>query len=159
MEQTLAVAVALVWCAQSGVAQDHGFKKPYFGATKAGTFARQKATDEKGGVTEYTYSRLEDVAGERVIELKYEVVSGQFKGTKSITGCDTVASVSSKYSEIVLVVPEMVPTRARGSADLTSEIRASCKAAGHPSVAECSFATPAAPSRRERASPRKSLVS
>ena len=41
--------------------------------------------------------------------------------------------------------------RARaGSAEFTSEIRASCKAAGQPSVAECSFATPAAPSRQRK---------
>ena len=38
-------------------------------------------------MSEYTYSRLADVADERVIELKYEVISGQFKGSKSVTGC------------------------------------------------------------------------
>ena len=92
MKQRLALAVALLWCVRSGAGEQPGFKKPYFGATKPGTFARQKATDEKGAVTEYTYSRLADVANERVIELRYEVVSGQFKGTKSITGCLVPAS-------------------------------------------------------------------
>jgi hypothetical protein len=87
MKQRLALAVALLWCAWPAVAVEPGFKKPYFGATKPGTVAHQKATDEKGGVTEYTYSRLADVAGEPVIELRYEIVSGEFKGTKSITGC------------------------------------------------------------------------
>jgi len=92
MKQTLALAVSLLWCASSAAGEEPGFKKPYFGATKPGTFARQKATDEKGAVTEYTYSRLADVASERVIELRYEMVSGQFKGTKSVTGCLVPAS-------------------------------------------------------------------
>lgn len=87
MKQRLALAVVLLWCARSGAGEQAGFKKPYFGATKPGTFAHQRATDEKGAVTEYTYSRLTDVAGERVIELSYEITSGQFKGTKSVTGC------------------------------------------------------------------------
>jgi hypothetical protein len=86
------LAVALLWCAWPAAGEAPGFKKPYFGATRPGTFARQRATDEKGAVTEYTYSRLADVAGERVIELRYEVISGQFKGTKSVTGCLVPAS-------------------------------------------------------------------
>ena len=93
MKQRLALlVVALLWCTRSGAADQPGFKKPYFGATRPGTFALQKATDETGAVTEYTYSRLADVAGERVIELRYETVSGQFKGTKSVTGCLVPAS-------------------------------------------------------------------
>jgi hypothetical protein len=92
MKQELALAVAVLSCTWSEAGEQPGFKKPYFGATKAGSFARQKATDEKGAVSEYTYSRLADVAGERVIEMRYEVVSGQFKGTKSITGCLVPAS-------------------------------------------------------------------
>jgi hypothetical protein len=87
MKQRLALAVAVLWCTWPAAGAEPGFKKPYFGATKPGSFARQKATDEKGGVTEYTYSRLTDVAGEPVIELRYEIVSGEFKGTKSFTGC------------------------------------------------------------------------
>ena len=47
MKQTLAVAVALLGCAGSVAAEEHGFKRPYFGATRPGTFARQKATDER----------------------------------------------------------------------------------------------------------------
>jgi hypothetical protein len=92
MKQRLALAVALLSCAWSAAGQEHGFKKPYFGATKPGTFARQKATDETGAVSEYTYSRLADVAGERNIEMRYEVISGQFKGSNSITGCLVPAS-------------------------------------------------------------------
>ena len=80
-------ALALAALALPALAAGAGFQKPYFGATKAGTFARQKATDEKGAVTEYTYSRLADVGTDRVIELRYAIVSGQFKGTNSITGC------------------------------------------------------------------------
>ena len=92
MKERLVLVVALVWCAVSGAGEQPGFKRPYFGGTKPGTFAHQRATDEKGAVTEYTYSRLTDVAGERVIELNYEIVSGQFKGTKSVTGCLVPAS-------------------------------------------------------------------
>jgi hypothetical protein len=92
MKERLVLVAALLWWAASGAGEQPGFKKPYFGATGPGTFARQKSTDEKGAVTRYTYSRLADVAGEPVIELTYEVVSGQFKGTKSVTGCLMPAS-------------------------------------------------------------------
>lgn len=92
MRTRLAVAVALLCCTWPATAVEPGFKKPYFGATEAGTFARQKSTDETGAVTELTYSRLADVAGDRVIELRYAVVSGQFKGSNSITGCLVPAS-------------------------------------------------------------------
>jgi len=94
MKERLVLVVALLSCAASGAAELPGFKKAYFGATKPGTFAHQRATDEKGAVTEYNYSRLADVAGEPVIELSYEIVSGQFKGTKSVTGCLLPATFS-----------------------------------------------------------------
>jgi hypothetical protein len=83
----LALALALASLAAVAAAAPAGFQKPYFGATRVGAFARQKATDEKGAVTEYTYSRLADVGTDRVIELRYAIVSGQFKGTSSVTGC------------------------------------------------------------------------
>ena len=92
MKRTLGLVVVLVSVAGSAAAEPPGFKKAYFGATKAGTYARQKSTDEKGAVTNYTYSRLADVAGERALELSYEIVSGQFKGTKSVTACLVPAS-------------------------------------------------------------------
>ena len=79
--------LVLVSAALPALAAGAGFQKPYFGATRAGSVARQKATDEKGAVTEYTYSRLADVGPDRVIELSYAIVSGQFKGTNSITAC------------------------------------------------------------------------
>lgn len=83
----LLLFVALVSGGFAGDAAAAGFQKPYFGATKAGTFARQKATDEKGAVTESIYSRLADVGTDRVIELGYNMISGQFKGTNSTTTC------------------------------------------------------------------------
>jgi len=92
VKHKLVLVVALLWCARPGAGEQPGFKKPYFGATKPGTFAHQRSTDEKGAVTDYTYSRLPDVAGEPVIELTYEIVSGQFKGTNSVTGCLMPAS-------------------------------------------------------------------
>ena len=92
--------MTLLWCARTGAGEQPGFKKPYFGATKPGTFAHQRATDEKGAVTEYTYSRLADVPGEPVIELSYEAVSGQFKGTKSVTGCLVPVSFSLESDAI-----------------------------------------------------------
>src|SRR5262245_1825730 len=87
MKRTEAVALLVMCSAGAAAAEPRGFKKPYFGATEAGTFARHRATDETGAVTEYTYARLADVAGERVIELRYRVVSGEFKGTESQTAC------------------------------------------------------------------------
>jgi len=87
MKHRLALAVALLWCAWPASGETPGFKKAYFGATRPGTFAHQKATDETGAVTDTTYARLADVAGERVIEMNYEIVSGQFKGTTLATGC------------------------------------------------------------------------
>lgn len=87
MKRGIALAIVLASGSWSAAADAPGFKKPYFGATKPGTFAHQKSTDEKGALTEYTYSRLEDMAGERVIELRYETLTGKFKGSKSITAC------------------------------------------------------------------------
>lgn len=89
MKRLLVLALALAGFAPAaaGAAGASGFQKPYFGATKVGAFARQKATDENGAVTEYTYSRLADVGTDRVIEMRYAIVSGPFKGSNSITGC------------------------------------------------------------------------
>jgi hypothetical protein len=100
MNRGLVLTFGLLSCAWSVAGAEPGFKKPYFGATQPGTFARQKATDEKGAVTEYTYSRLADLAGERVVELRYEVISGQFKGSNSITGCLVPASFSLESDAI-----------------------------------------------------------
>src|SRR5262245_6477721 len=80
-------AVVLVCGGLSAAGEEPGFKKAYFAATKPGTFAFHKGTDEKGAVTEYRYSRLADVGGEAVVELSSNIVSGQFKGTKSVTAC------------------------------------------------------------------------
>jgi hypothetical protein len=85
MKPLLFVAVAIASPAFAAGAT--GFQKPYFGATQAGTFARQKATDEKGAVTEYTYARLADVGTDKVIELRYDMLSGPYKGTTSTTTC------------------------------------------------------------------------
>lgn len=85
MKRLVLIAIAVASFAPPAAAA--GFQKPYFGATKPGTFARQKATDEKGAVTEYTYSRLADVGTDRNIEFRYAIVSGQFKGTSSVTAC------------------------------------------------------------------------
>lgn len=70
--------------AQVAPAAEHGFKKPYFGATKPGTFAKIKSVDDKGAVSEFTYARLADQGGDRWVETRYAVTSGQFKGTNSI---------------------------------------------------------------------------
>lgn len=87
MRREIAVTVVLLCGAWWATGEERGFRKAYFGATKPGTFALQRATDEKGAVTEYRYARLADVGGEPVVEQRYEVVSGQFKGSKSVTGC------------------------------------------------------------------------
>jgi hypothetical protein len=92
MKRTLVLAMVVVCSAGSLAAAGRGFKKPYFGATEVGTFARHKATDETGAVSEYTYARLEDVGGERVIEMRYRVLSGQFKDTQAMTACLVPAS-------------------------------------------------------------------
>jgi hypothetical protein len=92
MKTSVAAVLAVVCGAWTAVAEGPGFKKAYFGATQPGTFARQKSTDEKGAVSEFTYSRLADVGGERVIESTYTVLSGQFKGSNSVTGCLVPAS-------------------------------------------------------------------
>jgi hypothetical protein len=92
MKRAIALTVAAVWCASSVHAAERGFNKAYFGATRPGSFARHKATDEKGAVTEYTYARLADLESERVIERRFEVVSGQFKGSGSTTACLVPAS-------------------------------------------------------------------
>jgi hypothetical protein len=44
-------------------------------------------TDDKGGITENTYSRLPDQGGSPWIENVYEITAGQFKGTNSVTSC------------------------------------------------------------------------
>jgi hypothetical protein len=85
------VVLALV-STSSVVAAESGFKKAYFGATRPGSYATMMSTDEKGGISQYTYSRLADQGADRWLELKYLVVSGQFKGTDSITGCLVPAS-------------------------------------------------------------------
>ncbi|MET0555434.1 MAG: hypothetical protein ABW221_20495 [Vicinamibacteria bacterium] len=90
MKRTLPVLVLAL--AGLSAAEERGFKKPYFGATEVGTFARHKATDDTGSVNEYTYARLADVAGERVIELRYRALSGEFEGTQSTTACLVPAS-------------------------------------------------------------------
>jgi hypothetical protein len=87
----LLVLLALVTTPSVGAAES-GFKKAYFGATRPGTYATMMSTDEKGGISQYTYSRLADQGPDRWLELKYLVVSGQFKGTESITGCLVPAS-------------------------------------------------------------------
>ena len=94
MTQRLAVSLLVLTWALPLSGEERGFKKPYFGATKPGTFARQKATDETGAVSQYTYSRLADVAGEPVVESSYEALTGQFKGSRSVTGCLLPASFS-----------------------------------------------------------------
>lgn len=86
MKWTLA-ALLVLGAAAAPAAEPRGFKKAYFGATEVGTFARHKATDETGAVSEYTYARLADVAGERVLEMRYRVLSGQYKETQSMTAC------------------------------------------------------------------------
>jgi hypothetical protein len=85
------LVVVLGLLASAGSAQAE-FKKSYFGATMPGSFAKMRSTDEKGGVNEYTYSRLADQGGQPWIELKYVAVSGQSKGTMSVTGCLLPAS-------------------------------------------------------------------
>jgi hypothetical protein len=82
---------SLAWAPLAAGAETH-FKKAYFGQTTPGSFARLRMTDEKGAVSEYTYSRLADLGDDRWIELHYAVVSGQFKGTDSVTACLVPAS-------------------------------------------------------------------
>jgi hypothetical protein len=48
---------------------------------------RGDPTDDKGGVTENTYSRLPDQGGDRWIENVYEITAGQYKGSNSVTSC------------------------------------------------------------------------
>src|SRR5262249_32160331 len=92
LKQSSVGAIILLSCAWPASGEQHGSKKPSSGATRPGPSARQRASDEKGAVTEYTYQRLEDVAGERVIEDSYQIVSGQYQGTNLLTGCLVPAS-------------------------------------------------------------------
>jgi len=90
---------SLAWAPWAAGAETH-FKKAYFGQTTPGSFARQRMTDEKGAVSEYTYSRLADQGDDRRIELHYAVVSGQFKGTDSVTACLVPASFALEQDAI-----------------------------------------------------------
>ncbi len=87
MARRVPVLAALLAFAVGAAAGEAGFKKPYFGATKPGSFAKLKSTDDKGAVTEYTYARLPDQKGEAWLETGMAIVSGQFKGTSSVTSC------------------------------------------------------------------------
>jgi hypothetical protein len=87
MKTIPAVALLVLGSAAVAAAAEHGFKKAYFGATEVGAFARHQATDETGAVSDYTYARLADVGGDRVLEMRYRVLSGQFKDTQSMTAC------------------------------------------------------------------------
>jgi hypothetical protein len=90
---------SLAWAPLAAGAETH-FKKAYFGQTTPGSFARLRMTDEKGAVSEYTYSRLADQGDDRWIELHYTVVSGQFKGTDSVTACLVPASFALEQDAI-----------------------------------------------------------
>jgi hypothetical protein len=62
------------------------WKKPYFTATKPGTFARSQGVDAvSGDVTEAVLTRLPDEDGRVVFERSDEFKTGRFKGTKSVS--------------------------------------------------------------------------
>ena len=62
------------------------WKKPYFGATKPGTYARLRGVDAvSGDVTEAILTRLDDEDGRVVFQRSDEFKTGKFKGTKSVS--------------------------------------------------------------------------
>lgn len=67
------------------VVQAEQFKKPYFTATKAGTWAKYEMTDKSGISMTYTYKRLADSDGRIVFEHTNFVNSGPGKGEKATT--------------------------------------------------------------------------
>jgi hypothetical protein len=100
MRRTMVVAVLVLGSAGAAAAAERGFKKAYFGATEVGTFARHRATDETGAVNEYTYARLADVAGERVLEMRYRALTGEFKDSQAITACLVPAAFPLEHDAI-----------------------------------------------------------
>jgi hypothetical protein len=68
-----------------GVVQAEQFKKPYFNATKVGTWAKYEMTDKSGIRMTYTYKRLADSDGRIVFEHTSFVNSGPGKGGKATT--------------------------------------------------------------------------
>lgn len=58
-------------------------KKPYFGATRPGSWAKQEMRAKDIGVSEYTYRRLPDAGGRVRLELAMRVVSGVGAGASS----------------------------------------------------------------------------
>ncbi len=79
------VALALLVSAVA-VGEPSHWKKPYFTATKPGSFARSRGVDAvTGDVTEAVLTRLADEDGRVVFERKDEFKTGKFKGTKSVS--------------------------------------------------------------------------
>lgn len=61
------------------------WKKPYFTATKLGSFVRLHGVDAvTGDITESVLTRLPDEDGQVVFERRDEYKTGQFKGTKNV---------------------------------------------------------------------------
>lgn len=61
------------------------WKKPYFTATKPGSFVRLQSVDAvTGEITESVVTRLPDEDGQVVFERRDEYKTGKFKGTKNV---------------------------------------------------------------------------
>lgn len=78
-------SVAFALLAAAGVGGSSQWKKPYFTATKPGSFARSRGVDAAtGDVTEAVLTRLVDEDGRVVFQRSDEFKTGKFKGTKSV---------------------------------------------------------------------------
>jgi hypothetical protein len=78
-------ALALGLVAVVALGEASRWKKPYFGATKVGAFARFHGVDSvSGDATESVLTRLADDKGRVVFERKDEYTAGKFKGTKNV---------------------------------------------------------------------------
>ncbi len=78
--------VLVVSASAAAIGAGSHWKKPYFSATKPGTFARSQGVDAvSGDVTEAVLTRLPDENGRVVFERSDEYKSGKFKGTRSVS--------------------------------------------------------------------------
>ena len=84
--RTFRLALVLALALPGPVSGASRWKKPYFKATPPGSWARTRMVNTvNGDVTENTSRRLPDEDGRVVLETSFEITSGQFKGTKSVS--------------------------------------------------------------------------
>src|SRR5512138_348302 len=81
----LAALVGVLAVTEAASGGTSRWKKAYFRATTAGSFARTRSANTvNGDVSEYLYRRLADEDGRVVFETSYELKTGQFAGTKGV---------------------------------------------------------------------------